>query len=85
MRGESNLWNMKIYRVTLTPLFLHRMEAILALYHQPYNPKQPMVNFDEKSVQLLDDVRLGRACRPGHARRQDYEYKRQGTRNIFVC
>lgn len=68
----------------ITPLFLQRMEAILALYHQPYNPKRPMVNFDEKSVQLLDDVRPGRACRPGHAQQQDYEYKRHGTRNLFM-
>lgn len=60
------------------------MEAILILYQQPYNPKRPMVNFDEKSVQLLDEVRPVQACRPGHARRQDYEYKRHGTRNLFM-
>ena len=39
------------------------MEHILELYHQPYDPKRPLVCFDEKSVQLLahiaTPVRLG--------------------------
>lgn len=43
-----------------------------------------MVNFDEKSVQLLDHVRPPLPGRPGQAQREDYEYKRNGTRNLFV-
>lgn len=45
-----------------------------------------MVCFDEKSLQLLADSasRPTRAVRPGHPRRQDYEYVRHGTRNIFL-
>lgn len=68
----------------ITRLFIERMEAILQLYHQPLDPKRPMVNFDEKSVQLLDDVRPASACQPGKPGREDYEYKRNGTRNLFV-
>lgn len=68
----------------LTPLFLKRMEAILHLYQQPYDPQRPMVNFDEQSVQLLDHVRPPAPARPGQARREDYAYKRKGTRNLFV-
>lgn len=60
------------------------MEAILQLYHQPLDPKRPMVNFDEKSVQLLDEVRPSFPCQPGKPGREDYEYKRNGTRNLFV-
>lgn len=60
------------------------MEAILLLYAQSYKPQRPTVCFDEKSVQLLDDVREGIAMTPGHTRREDYEYKRNGTRNLFV-
>lgn len=60
------------------------MEAILALYAQDYNPQRPTVCFDEKSVQLLDDVREGIGMRSNHPRREDYEYKRNGTRNLFV-
>ena len=60
------------------------MEHILWLYQQPYDPKRPMVCFDEKSVQLLADKREPILIKPGHSKRQDYEYKRNGTRNLFV-
>jgi transposase len=60
------------------------MEAILALYRQPYNPKQPLVCFDEKSIQLLAHIRQAISMKPGQAARQDYEYKRNGTRNLFL-
>jgi transposase len=60
------------------------MEAILALYAEPADPERPMVCFDEKSVQLLDDVRQPMPMTEAHSRRVDYEYKRHGTRNLFV-
>ena len=60
------------------------MEHVLWLYQQPYDPKRPMVCFDEKSVQLLADKREPILMKPGHSKRQDYEYKRNGTRNLFV-
>lgn len=40
--------------------------------------------FDEKSVQLLADSRPGLPLKPGYPRRQDYEYVRRGTRNVFT-
>jgi hypothetical protein len=60
------------------------MEHILELYHKPYDPKRPMVCFDEKSIQLLAHLTQPLALKPGHALRQDYEYKRNGTRNLFL-
>lgn len=60
------------------------MEHILELYHRPYDPKRRLVCFDEKSMQLLANLTLPLALQPGHALRQDYEYKRNGTRNLFV-
>jgi len=60
------------------------MEHILTLYQQPYHPNRPLVCFDEKSVQLLAHLRAVLGPQPGQPRRQDYEYKRQGTRNLFV-
>jgi hypothetical protein len=60
------------------------MEHVLEVYHQPYDPHRPLVCFDEKSLQLLKDSRAPIAIRPGHSRRQDYEYKRNGTRNLFI-
>jgi len=60
------------------------MEHILELYHRPYDPKRPLVCFDEKSTQLLAHLTTPLALRPGQAIRQDYEYKRNGTRNLFL-
>lgn len=56
----------------------------MTLYRQPYNPKQPLVCFDEKSIQLLAHIRQAISMKPGQAARQDYEYKRNGTRNLFL-
>ena len=60
------------------------MEHILELYQKPYDPRRPMVCFDEKSVQLLAHITTPLALRPGQSLRQDYEYKRNGTRNLFL-
>ncbi len=60
------------------------MEAILELYQRPYDPKRPLVCFDEKSVQLLAHIAPMRLAEPGQAARQDYEYKREGTSNLFL-
>ena len=60
------------------------MEHILELYHRPYDPKRRLVCFDEKSMQLLANPTVPLALQPGQALRQDYEYKRNGTRNLFV-
>jgi hypothetical protein len=68
----------------LTALFIHCMEALLTLYQQPHDPNRPLVCFDEKNVQLLAEVRAPLPMQPGRARRQDYEYQRNGTRNLFI-
>jgi len=84
----------QIFRVSLlhvcrcisqvTPAFLQQMEAILELYQRPYNPKRPLVCFDEKSAQLLAHIVAMRLAEPGRAARQDYEYKREGASNLFL-
>lgn len=60
------------------------MEHILELYHKLYDPRRPMVCFDEKSVQLLSHLTPPLVLKPGQVIRQDYEYKRNGTRNLFL-
>ena len=60
------------------------MEDVLDLYAEPYDPDRPVVCFDETSTQLLADVREPLPAQPGRPRRQDYEYRRAGTRNIFL-
>ena len=60
------------------------MESILTLYHQPYDARRPMICFDEQSLQLLKQTRVPIPVRPGHPRREDHEYKRNSTRNLFM-
>ena len=60
------------------------MEDILDLYAEPYDPQRPVVCFDETSTQLLADVREPLPAKPGKPRREDYEYRREGTRNLFL-
>jgi hypothetical protein len=60
------------------------MEHILTLYHQPYDPQRPMICFDEQTRQLLKHTRPPIPVRAGHPRREDHEYKRNSTRNIFI-
>jgi hypothetical protein len=69
---------------TITPEFLCLMENLLQLYAQPYNPHRPMVCFDEQLVQLLAHLRPPLPCSIGKPWREDYEYKRNRTRNLFM-
>ena len=61
------------------------MEDVLELYAEPYDPRRPVVCFDETSTQLLSEARPPLPTRPGQARRQDYEYRREGTHNLFLA
>lgn len=69
----------------LTSEYRKRMYHLLALYARPGNKEEPVVCIDEKSVQLLADKRAPVPMRPGRLRKQDYEYVRRGTVNIFVA
>jgi hypothetical protein len=60
------------------------MEDVLDLYEEPYDEKRPKVNFDETSKQLIAEVRQPLPARPGEVERFDYEYQRNGTRNLFM-
>ena len=64
--------------------FVARMEDVLDLYAEPYDPQRPVVCFDESSVQMLGHVREPMPARPGRPRREDCEYRREGTRNLFM-
>ena len=61
------------------------MEDVLDLYAEPYDPQRPVVCFDETSTQLLAETRPALPPRPGLPLRQDYEYRREGTRNLFLA
>ena len=64
--------------------YVARMEDVLDLYAEKADPKRPVVCFDESPTQLIGEVRLPIPAAPGHPRRYDYEYCRNGTMNLFV-
>lgn len=61
------------------------MEDVLDQYEQPYDPKRPLVCFDEWLKQLIEETRIGKPAKPGQVERYDYEYKRNGVRNLNVA
>jgi hypothetical protein len=63
--------------------YIRKMEDVLATYEKPYNPAEPVICLDEKPVSLHADVRPPVPAKPGKAAKQDNEYKRCGTANIF--
>ncbi len=64
--------------------FVAHIEDVLDLYAEPYDPARPVVCFDESSTQLLAETRAPLPAGPGWPRREDYEYVRCGTRNLFL-
>jgi hypothetical protein len=62
------------------------MEDVLAVYARPPDPARPVVCFDEARKELHGHVRPPQPARPGRPARQDNEYARDGSANIFlVC
>ena len=77
------------------------MEDVLSVYQRPYNPLRPQVCVDEKSKTLHSHTKgreplpmlpmcpaqaqEGNPGKRGQVMREDYEYKREGTANIFIA
>jgi len=64
--------------------FVWRMEDVLELYEEPYDPNKPVVCFDELPFQLVAEMRTPLPSKPGCPTRYDYEYERRGTANVFA-
>lgn len=78
-------WQQKMWCVPKVDAeYVARMEDVLDLYAEPANPKEPVVCFDESPTQLIGETRCPTACAPGKPARVDYEYRRNGTANLFV-
>ncbi|MBA7691710.1 IS630 family transposase ISSac1 [subsurface metagenome] len=54
------------------------------MYKRPFDPKKPVICFDERPKQLVGEIRVPISISPGKPLRYDYEYKRNGVANIFV-
>jgi hypothetical protein len=65
--------------------FVAAMEDVLEVYHRPYDAKRPVVCMDECSKQLIGEVREPLPPKPGHVAKEDSEYERKGTANVFMA
>ena len=65
--------------------YIAKMEDVLETYEKPYDPAEPVVCLDEKSVTLHADVRPASPAQPGREARRDSEYERCGTANVFCA
>ena len=61
------------------------MEDVLDLYEKPYDPKRPVICFDERPCQLISDVIIPIPIKPGSPKKEHYEYVRNGTCCIFLA
>jgi len=60
------------------------MEDVLDVYKREYDPKRPQICMDEMPKQLLADTQAPLPMKPGQVQKQDYEYERNGTCNVFM-
>lgn len=65
--------------------FRERMYDILDLYEKPYDQRYPVIGFDEKPKQLLEDKYKTIPMTPGHCEKVDHQYIRRGNANIFMA
>lgn len=61
------------------------MEDVIEVYHRPDDPKRPVVCIDEQPIQLIGETRTPVPAAPGRLERYDYEYRRNGTANLFLA
>jgi hypothetical protein len=60
------------------------MEDVLDLYAEDYIEDYPVVTFDESPYQMISETRVPLGVEKGKPQRYDYEYKREGTCNLFL-
>ena len=63
--------------------YIDCMEDVLNVLARPYQAREPVVALDERPVVLRSSSRPGRPLRAGRIAREDYEYVRHGTANIY--
>ena len=61
------------------------MEDVLDVYQRPYDPQRPVVCLDEVSKQLHSTPYGTLPMQSGQPQREDYEYSRHGTCNLFLA
>lgn len=83
--NELKPWQRKMWCIPKVDAeFVARMEDVLDLYAEGPNRKRPVICFDETPTQLIGEARVPVPAQPGQVEKFDYEYRRNGTANLFV-
>lgn len=78
-------WQRKMWCIPkVDPEFVARMEDVIELYTTPPAPGTAVICFDETPRQLIGEARVPVRAEPGRRARYDYEYRRNGTANVFM-
>jgi len=58
---------------------------VLDLYEESYDPKRPVICFNERPCQLIGDAIIPIPTKFGSLKKEHYEYVRNGTCCIFMA
>lgn len=84
--NEIKPWQLKSWCIGKpSAKFVAKMEDVLDVYARPYDPRFPVVCLDETSKELRSTPRGSKPTTPGQSAREDYEYGRHGTANVFLA
>jgi hypothetical protein len=65
--------------------FIALMEDILSLYLEPYDPRYPVICFDERPCFLIDEVVLPLPMQEGQVRKEHYAYEKNGSCSLLAA
>lgn len=88
-KNELKPWQKREWCIgRLTSEFLMRMEALLDVYELPYDPRYPVLCFDERPCQLLGETVVPIPMQPGKSYTSytyDHQYEREGTCCLLIA
>ncbi len=65
--------------------FIADMENVLDHYEKEYDLKNPLICFDERPCQLIENILVPTPTSVGKEKREDYHYKRNGTCVVLLA
>ena len=65
--------------------FVYKMEQVLETYEKKVDPLNPVICFDERPCQLIDDVLAPVPPTSKSVQKIDYEYERNGTACVLLA
>jgi hypothetical protein len=84
-KNELQPWRVKSWCIGQpSARYVAKMEDVLEVYQRPYAPCRPVVAIDEISKTLHDTPRGTLPAEPGEVAREDYQFTRNGSVNLFL-